>query len=100
MTTGFRVHPVELAAAGRSGRSTAELLRLDVTAAVAPLDAAVAALPGWRTASALHDCTEAWRLVLVALTDELATIGADLERTAANYTAADALAHRALLPPS
>ncbi|WP_354641845.1 type VII secretion target [Kitasatospora camelliae] len=96
MTAGFRVHPTGLADAGQHARSTAERLRADAAAVAGPGDAAVAALPGWRTAAALHDCAEAWRVLLLRLVEELDGLGADLDRTAANYREAEDEAHHTL----
>ncbi|MEV8094230.1 type VII secretion target [Kitasatospora sp. NPDC085879] len=96
MSPGFRVHPGELTAAGQAARQTAERLRADARAVLPPTDAAVAALPGWRTAAALRDCAEAWHRLFERLADDLGTIGADLVRTAEGYTAADESVRRSL----
>ncbi|GAA0684988.1 hypothetical protein GCM10010193_43600 [Kitasatospora atroaurantiaca] len=99
-STGFRVHPAELADAGLAARRTAERLQAGANAVPAAGDAAVAALPGWRTAVALDECTEAWHRALVRLAAELEGIGADLQRTASDYEATEAEIRRSLRPGS
>jgi hypothetical protein len=86
VSTGFHVHPAELTASGEAAHRTAEGLRTDLGALPGPSDAAVAALPGWRTAAALHECTEAWLRLLTGLAEDMDTTGADLRRTADHYT--------------
>ncbi|MFD9130772.1 hypothetical protein [Kitasatospora sp. NPDC059571] len=89
MSQGFRVRPAELAAAGRAAAAIADQLRAQARTVLGPADAAVAALPGWRTAAALADCVEAWRLLCERLADELAGTGSGLDRTADGYRAVD-----------
>ncbi|GJF28211.1 hypothetical protein KNE206_09110 [Kitasatospora sp. NE20-6] len=98
VSPGFRVHPGELTAAGQAALRTSGRLRADARAVLGPADAAVGALPGWRTAAALRDCADAWHRVLERLADELDTIGGDLVRTADGYTAADEAVLRSLTP--
>jgi hypothetical protein len=98
MVDGFQVRPDELAGAGSSALALAARVPAQADQLAAATGSAATGLTGWRTAAALRSCGDAWRALLVRLSQELAHQGNQLTATANQYrsgelAAADAFTH-------
>jgi hypothetical protein len=85
----LKVNPDELAACGGSAQQIAEQMPGQTAKIVAPSDQATAALHGWKTGAALHDCTSAWKTLLDGLSKDMDGYGAKMIQMAQNYRQAD-----------
>lgn len=82
---GFQVRPEELEAAGRTAAETAALIPQETKALLDSSDQAEAKLHGFRTASALNDCTDSWRTLLNDLHTEMGRQGQHLAESGRGY---------------
>ncbi|WP_405361179.1 hypothetical protein OG535_23765 [Kitasatospora sp. NBC_00085] len=86
---GFTVRPDELSAAGTNAQTVAGKVPEETARLAAPSDRAAAALPGWQSGAALHDCSAAWKTLLDGLAEDMKTAGGNLLATAHNYRNSD-----------
>lgn len=91
-----RVDPHGLAQVGRQTRDVAAAMPGEALRIQGPSDEAAEGLRGWRTEAALVRCTRAWVGCLRELAAEVAANGADMIRSADNYSAAELSVHSAL----
>lgn len=85
LASQFTVNPAALEGCGQSAQHIAQQVPGETAKIVGPSDQASAALKGWRTAGALHDCSANWKTLLDRLSVEMAGCGTRLVQTAAGY---------------
>lgn len=86
---GFRVHPEEVQAAGRTAEDIAAQVPGEMAGVLGASDRTVGALGPWQTGAALHECTESWRALLTGLSAEMDRRGQSLITCAQGYQDAD-----------
>ncbi|CAM5395851.1 hypothetical protein [Streptomyces xanthochromogenes] len=74
-THGFWIRPEDVREAGEAARTVARDIPADIKTLYGPTDAAVAALGGLTSATALDDCLEAWAKALRSLAGMVETAG-------------------------
>jgi hypothetical protein len=86
---GFTVSPDELAGAGSSAQTIAELIPGETKNVLVPSDQASSGLAGWSTGAALHDCTYGWQKLVDGLSGDMDSYGAKLIQMAQGYRQSD-----------
>ncbi|MFD7983548.1 WXG100 family type VII secretion target [Kitasatospora indigofera] len=88
--SGFKVDPAELRGCAGSAAQLAGQIPGETGRITGPSDQASGKLPGWAAAGALHDCTNAWKVVLDRLSTDMDTYSTKLVAVAQNYEDNDA----------
>ncbi|MER7581625.1 hypothetical protein [Kitasatospora sp. NPDC097691] len=83
--TAFAVNPAALESCGQTARHLGGQIPPETTKITAPSDQAAAALRGWLTGPAVHDCAADWKTLLDRLAADMGNSGTKLSTAAADY---------------
>ncbi|MFJ9459431.1 hypothetical protein ACIRST_30635 [Kitasatospora sp. NPDC101447] len=79
------VNPAVLENCGQTAQHLGGRIPSETTKITAPGDQAAAALRGWLTGPAIHDCAAGWKTLLDKLAADMAGSGTKLSTAAADY---------------
>ncbi|MFI8460838.1 hypothetical protein [Kitasatospora sp. NPDC085464] len=79
------VNPAVLENCGQTAQHLGSRIPSETTKITAPGDQAAAALRGWLTGPAIHDCAAGWKTLLDKLAADMAGSGTKLSTAAADY---------------